>query len=118
VFSIPNSAMVVAESYALEWSSFREYDRTRLINYVGWFGLNHANTEIGLFLFLYRAFFYVHGRPTNELILFKVYSLSYMLLHVWASSALSSGSLHVFTELLVLSESSSIKFCTVDGGVF
>jgi hypothetical protein len=40
VFSIPTSVMVVAESYALEWSTFREYDRKRLIKYVAWFGLH------------------------------------------------------------------------------
>jgi hypothetical protein len=35
---------------------------------------------------------YVHERPTNALILFKVYSLSYLLLHVSASAMPSSGS--------------------------
>jgi hypothetical protein len=61
---------------------------------------------------------YVHERTTNALNLFKVYSLSYLLLHVSASSVPSSGSLHVPTELLVPSESLLIKFCTMDGGGF
>jgi hypothetical protein len=61
---------------------------------------------------------YVHERPTNALILFKVYSLSYLLLHVSASFMPSSGSLHVPTELLVPSESLLIKFCTMDGDGF
>jgi hypothetical protein len=52
----------------------------------------------------------VHERPTNALISFKVYSLSYLLLHVSASSIPSSGSLHVPTESLL------IKFYTMDGG--
>jgi hypothetical protein len=59
-----------------------------------------------------------HERPTNSLILFKVYSLSYLLLHVSASSMPSPGSLHVPTELLVPSESLLIKLCTMDGGGF
>jgi hypothetical protein len=54
-----------------------------------------------------------YERPTNALILFKVYSLSYLLLQVSASSMSSSGSLHVPTKLLVPSES-LIKFCTID----
>jgi hypothetical protein len=61
---------------------------------------------------------HVHERPTNTFILFKVYFLSYLLLHVSASSMSSSGSLHVPTELLVPSESLLIKFCTMDGGGF
>jgi hypothetical protein len=59
---------------------------------------------------------YVHERPTNELILFKVYSLSYLLLHVSALSMPSSGSLHVPTELLVPFESLiNILSCIPDG---
>jgi hypothetical protein len=42
----------------------------------------------------------------------------HLLLHVSASSMPSSGGLHVPTELLVPSESSLIKFCTIDGGEF
>jgi hypothetical protein len=61
---------------------------------------------------------YVHERPTNALISFEVYSVSYLLLHVSASSMPSSGSLHVPTELLVPSESLLVKFCTMDGGGF
>jgi hypothetical protein len=61
---------------------------------------------------------YVHERPTNALILFKVYSLSYLLLRVSASSMPSSGSLHVPTELLVPSELLLMKFYTMDGGGF
>jgi hypothetical protein len=60
----------------------------------------------------------VHERPTNSFISFKVYSLSYLLLHVSALSMPSSGSLHVPTKLLAPSESLLIKFCTVDGGGF
>jgi hypothetical protein len=60
---------------------------------------------------------YVHKRPTNALILFKFYYLSYLLLHVSASMS-SSGSLHVPTELLVPSESLLIKFCMMDGDGF
>jgi hypothetical protein len=54
----------------------------------------------------------VHKRPTNALILFKVYSLSYLLLHVSASSMPYSGSLHMLTKFLVSSQS-LIKFCTM-----
>jgi hypothetical protein len=61
---------------------------------------------------------YVYERPTNALILFKLYCLSYLLLHVSASSMPSSGSLHVPTELLVPSDSLLIKFCMMDGGGF
>jgi hypothetical protein len=56
----------------------------------------------------------VHDRPTNALISFRVYSLSYLLLHVSALSVPSSGSLHVPTELLVPSESLFIKFCNMN----
>jgi hypothetical protein len=42
--------------------------------------------------------YFVHERPTNALILFKVYSFGYFLLHVSASSMPSSGRLHVPTE--------------------
>jgi hypothetical protein len=59
----------------------------------------------------------IYERPTNELILFKVYSVSYLLLHVSASSMPSSGSLHVPTGLLVPAER-LIKFCTMDEGGF
>jgi hypothetical protein len=55
-----------------------------------------------------------HERPTNVLIVFKVCSLSYLLLHVSASSMPSSGSLRVHTELLVTSESSLIKFHNIN----
>jgi hypothetical protein len=54
----------------------------------------------------------------NALILFKVYFLSYLLLHVSALSMPSSGSLHVPTELLVPPESLLIKFCKMNGGGF
>jgi hypothetical protein len=43
-------------------------------------------------------------------------SLSYLLLHVSASSMPFSGSLRVPTELLVPSESLLLKFYTMDGG--
>jgi hypothetical protein len=59
--------------------------------------------------FIPRILLYVHERQTNALILFKDCSLSYILLHISASSMPSSGSLHVPTELLVPSES-LIKF--------
>jgi hypothetical protein len=61
---------------------------------------------------------YVHERPTNVLTSFKIYSLSYLLLHVSASSMPSSGSLYVPTELVVSSESLLIKLCTIDGSGF
>jgi hypothetical protein len=61
---------------------------------------------------------YVHERPTNALILFKVYSISYLLRHVSALSMPSSGTLHVPAELFVHSESLLTNFCTMDGGGF
>jgi hypothetical protein len=48
----------------------------------------------------------------------RFHSLSYLLLRVSASAMPSSGSLHMPTALLVTSEPSLIKFCTMDGGVF
>jgi hypothetical protein len=48
----------------------------------------------------------------------RFYSLSYLLLHISASSIPSSGNLYVTTELLVPSESSLIKLCTMDGDEF
>jgi hypothetical protein len=79
---------------------------------------NRHQWSTTLLVFIPCILLYVHERPTNALILFKVYSLSYLLLHVSASSMPSSGSLHVPTELLVPSESLLIKFCTMDRGGF
>jgi hypothetical protein len=77
-----------------------------------------SNSLQSVFVFILCILLYVHEGPTKALILIKVYSFSYMLLRVSASSMPSSGSLHVPTELLVPSESSSIKFCKMDEGGF
>jgi hypothetical protein len=70
------------------------------------------------FFFIPYILLYVYERPTIALILFKVCSLSYLFLHVSASSMPSSGSLHMPTKLLVPSESLLIKFCTMNEGGF
>jgi hypothetical protein len=78
-----------------------------------------CNKNVLIIFGFYTVRFVICSWETNKCInLIQVFFLSYLLLHVSASSMPSSGSLHVPTELLVPSEPFLIKCCTMDGGGF
>jgi hypothetical protein len=91
----------------IQFYQVNRMDRERIPDHVRY---QPFETPIQILVFIPCILLYVHERPTNALILFKVYSLSYLLLHVLSSSMPSSGSLHVPTES---SELSGEKCCPV-----
>jgi hypothetical protein len=66
-----------------------------------------------ILVFILCVLLYVHERPTNALILLKVFPPSYLLLHVSASSMPSSESLNMPTDSEGTSNSVQIFFYVI-----